>query len=235
MSKIIVRIRKELRKKGDANIRASEQRFFKEPIRTYGVRSAEVVMIGKKYFQELKNLEKKEIFILCEELFRSGYNDEARIACDWSYNLRGQYVPSDFRIFARWISDYIDNWAKCDTFCNHTVGAFLEMYPENVFKLKTWTRSRNRWLKRAASVSLIIPAKRGKFLPDVLEIADILLTDEDDMVQKGYGWLLKVAAEKHQKEVFLYVMKNKAKMPRTALRYAIEKMPKSLKMQAMKK
>jgi 3-methyladenine DNA glycosylase AlkD len=55
------------------------------------------------------------------------------------------------------------------------------------------------------------------------------------MVQKGYGWMLKVASGIHQKEVFEYVMKNKDRMPRTTLRYAIEKMPKNLKAEAMKK
>ncbi len=62
-----------------------------------------------------------------------------------------------------------------------------------------------------------------------------MLLDNDDLVQKGYGWMLKAASESHQKEVFDYVMKNKARMPRTALRYAIEKMPKDLKVKAMEK
>ena len=55
------------------------------------------------------------------------------------------------------------------------------------------------------------------------------------MVQKGYGWMLKVASQAHLQEVFDYVMKHKAVMPRTALRYAIEKMPPELKSEAMKK
>ena len=73
------------------------------------------------------------------------------------------------------------------------------------------------------------------FLDDVFEIADSLLTDDDDMVRKGYGWMLKSASRAHEKEVFEYVVKNKGKMPRTALRYAIEKMPKDLKAKAMAK
>lgn len=55
------------------------------------------------------------------------------------------------------------------------------------------------------------------------------------MVQKGYGWLLKESSRLHQKEVFDYVMKNKSKMPRIALRYAIELMPIEFKAPAMKK
>ena len=84
-------------------------------------------------------------------------------------------------------------------------------------------------------MSLIVPAKQGKFLHDIFEIADILLLDKDDMIQKGYGWMLKVASQVHQREVFEYVLAHKTTMPRTALRYAIEKMPKEMKNRAMGK
>ena len=59
--------------------------------------------------------------------------------------------------------------------------------------------------------------------------------DRDDMVQKGYGWMLKEASKPHQRQVFDFVMSHKAVMPRTALRYAIEKMPQDLRAQAMEK
>ncbi|MFW5770056.1 MAG: DNA alkylation repair protein, partial [Spirochaetota bacterium] len=111
----------------------------------------------------------------------------------------------------------------------------IEMYPVYLEKLKGWTGSKNRWAKRASAVSLIVPAKRGMFLEDVFQIADALLKDDDDLVQKGYGWMLKVASHQHQQEVFEYVMKHRAVMPRTALRYAIEKMPKDLRARAMAK
>jgi 3-methyladenine DNA glycosylase AlkD len=115
------------------------------------------------------------------------------------------------------------------------MGNFIEQYPECVKELKCWTTSPNRWMRRSAAVSLIIPAKHGKFLKESLEIADLLLTDSDDMVQKGYGWLLKEASRNHNTEVFDFVLRNKRSMPRTALRYAIELMPKSQKAEAMKK
>jgi 3-methyladenine DNA glycosylase AlkD len=161
--------------------------------------------------------------------------EESFVACNWSYNMHKQYQPGDFSIFEKWVEKYVHNWATCDTLCNHTVGTLVEMYPELAEGLKKWARSGNRWVKRASAVSLIVPAKRGKFLPDVLEIADILLQDKDDMVQKGYGWMLKVASQAHQDEIFRYVMKNKASMPRTALRYAIEKMPPEKRKMAMER
>ncbi|NIN63256.1 MAG: hypothetical protein GTO63_00775 [Anaerolineae bacterium] len=77
--------------------------------------------------------------------------------------------------------------------------------------------------------------RRGRCLDHIFGVADSLLTDSDDMVQKGYGWMLKVASETYQQEVFEYVMKNKTSMPRTTLRYAIEKMPQDWRREAMKK
>ena len=84
-------------------------------------------------------------------------------------------------------------------------------------------------------MSLIVPAKKGDFLQEAFEICDALLADKDDMVQKGYGWLLKEESRKHRKEVYEYVVKNRKTMQRTALRYALELMPKELKAMAMKK
>ncbi len=161
--------------------------------------------------------------------------EESFIACNWSYYVNKQYEQSDFEIFNRWVNNYVGNWASCDTLCNHSVGTLVEMYPILLAELKKWAKSKNRWVKRASSVSLIVPARRGLFLDDIFEIADILHSDQDDMVQKGYGWMLKAASQAHQEEVFRYVMNKKATMPRTSLRYAIEKMPAELKARAMAK
>ncbi|MDD4433880.1 MAG: DNA alkylation repair protein, partial [Parabacteroides sp.] len=163
------------------------------------------------------------------------YLEESVVACVWAESLHKQYEPADFQLFEHWVHDCVTNWADCDTLCNHTVGSFVTMYPEYVVELKKWAKSTRRFVKRAGAVTLIIPARKGLFLEDVFEIADILLLDKDDLVQKGYGWMLKAASEAHQKEVFDYVMANKSVMPRTALRYAIEKMPADLKAEAMKK
>lgn len=161
--------------------------------------------------------------------------EEAFIACDWSYRVKKEYEPGDFTVFERWIEKYVTNWATCDTFCNHTVGTLIEKFPGLLPKLKKWALSENRRMKRASAVTMIIPARKGLFINDIFEIAGILLRDTDDMVQKGYGWMLKAASEAHPGEVFAFVTARKAVMPRTAYRYAIEKMPPEMKDEAMKK
>lgn len=235
MDDILKKIRLELEKNSDAKRKKSGERFFREAVNLYGVKSAEVARIAKDFFKKIEGKKKKDIFALCEDLWQSGYMEESFVACYWSYFLRKEYEPGDFKIFEKWVKNYVRNWAACNTLCNHTVGAFIEMYPNYLARLKKWARSKNLWTRRAAAVSLIIPARHGSFLKDIFEIADILLLGKENLVQKGYGWMLKAASQAHQKEVFNYVMKNKKEMPRTALRYAIEKMPKSLKEKAMTK
>jgi 3-methyladenine DNA glycosylase AlkD len=235
MDPVILQIRQDLRDSADPGTQKSFQRFFKEKVQYYGVKTAVVGNIAKKYWKEIKTRDKSEIFQLCEELYSSHITEEAFIVSYWVPLLKDHFKPEDFQVFYKWIDTYISNWAMCDGFCNHSLGDFIEKYPDYVDELKTWTTSGNRWVRRAAAVSLIVPAKHGKFLEDVFEIAGLLLTDSDDMVQKGYGWLLKEASRKNQQEVYAFVIRNRKEMPRTALRYAIELMPKDLKAEAMKK
>lgn len=235
MTDIINSIRTELKKSIDQKTSSNSQNFFKEKIKYYGVKVPTVNKISKEYFKLICNEPKTEIFDLCDILWQSGYIEESFIACHWSHFIHKQYQPEDFQVFLKWINDYVNNWASCDTLCNHTVGDFIMMFPEFIKHLKKIAQSENRWMRRASAVSLIIPARKGLFLNDILEIADILLLDKDDLVQKGYGWMLKAASQANQKAIFDYIMKNKTVMPRTSLRYAIEKMPEELKTLAMKK
>lgn len=233
MEPVITAIRNELSKNADPAIRETSRRFFKDEISCYGMKTAAVTAIGKKYWKEIRSRDKEEIFSLCEELYRSGFLEEAFIASTWAHALSNRFEPGDLAVFEHWIDTWITNWAACDGFCNHAVGDFITTYPERIADLKRWAISPNRWMRRAACVSLIVPAKHGEFLSEAFEIADLVLTDQDNMVQKGYGWLLKEASRKHTADVFTYVMRNKTVMPRTALRYAIELMPKELKAEAM--
>lgn len=235
MDPVIAEIREELQTVIDEKTRESFHRFFKEDVKAYGCKTAAVTKIAKKYWKLVKDQKKEEIFTLCEELYDSGFLEEAFIVSTWAANMKDRFEPEDIDRFRNWIEVYITNWATCDGFCNHAVGDFIEKYPEYIVELKDWARSDNRWMRRAAAVSLIIPAKQGHYLKEVLEISDLLLTDEDDMVRKGYGWLLKEASRLHQDEVFAYVQAHKKDMPRTSLRYAIELMPPERRTEAMKK
>jgi 3-methyladenine DNA glycosylase AlkD len=228
-------VRKELMAKADKKTAEGSKRFFKEPVKMYGVKSKICGEITKRAKLMIKDMSKEEVFTNCEKLYQSGYGEEAWIAASLSHEKSKGFEEKDWKVLEKWVGNYIDDWAKCDTLCNHTIGSFIDKYPKYIDELKQWTQSPNRWVRRASAVSLIVPAREGRYLKEIFEIADSLLLDNDDMVQKGYGWMLKVACQNHEKEVFDYVMAHKKNMPRTALRYAIEKMPVELKKKTMEK
>lgn len=240
-NKKIVQIRKELKSNVDLDYKKGNKRSYKseEKIKNYGIKTCLVRKIAANHFKEIKTWEKSDIFSLAEKLLASGYNEESIIGFDFASRLKKRFQEDDFKIFSRWLKKYVDNWSKCDSLCMFIMNYFLEMYPKYQERVISLAKSKNKWERRAAAVSFITSSKRGMVLRgslgDVLKVARILLQDKEDLVQKGYGWMLKEASEAYQKEVFDFIMKNKQKMPRTALRYAIEKMPKNLKKKAMAK
>lgn len=149
---ILHHIRQTLAEQGDEKTRIGSQRYFRETVTVHGIKAATVKNISKAFFQEIKSKPKAEIFRICENLWQSGYLEESFIACDWSDRLRSQFEPADFTIFESWIKKYVNNWASCDTLCNHTVGNFIMLCPEFLGKLKEFALDENRWARRAAAV-----------------------------------------------------------------------------------
>ncbi|MCK5490421.1 MAG: DNA alkylation repair protein [Candidatus Pacebacteria bacterium] len=234
MNDIIAKIRRELKDSIDLEYKKGSYRFFKEEIKLYGVQVPIVRNISKIYYSEIKNLEKIEIISLCDELLKSGYTEESVIAFDWMYRIRNQYEKNDFKIFESWVKKYISDWGRCDDFCVHAFGYYIYQFSGLLPEIEKWAKSKNRWQRRASAVCLIYSLRKKKYLKNSFLIADILLEDSDDLVQKGYGWMLKEVSNVYQNEVYNFVNNNKEKMPRTALRYAIEKMPKKMKLELMK-
>jgi len=239
LMKVLQEVRRELKETVEEKYLRNNQQFFKEKIKCYGVRTPIVRKIAKTYFKEVKPLGKKKVFELCEQLLANKYTEEATVAIQWAGALKPEFEEKDFKIFENWLKKYIDNWGKTDDFCLHVIHPLIEKYPLLVEKVKPWTRSKNRWLRRASAVSFITTSGQyyttGQNLKDVFYVALALLKDEDDLVQKGYGWMLKAASVTNPKKVFEFVMEHKQEMPRTALRYAIEKYPQEMRKEALRK
>ncbi len=197
------------------------------------IMTPDVRKLGRTHFKDIKNLSKDDIFEICCKLLDSGKWEERTIAFQWAFRIKDRYEKEDFQLFERWLDRHVKGWGSCDDLCTHAMGELVYQYPELIPKVKDWTSSENMWKRRAAAVVMVYCIKKGKYLERVFQIADALFHDEEDLVQKGYGWMLKVASQRFRDEVYDYVMKNKDTMPRTSLRYAIEKMPDDMRKKAM--
>ncbi|MCE7742149.1 MAG: DNA alkylation repair protein [Candidatus Heimdallarchaeota archaeon] len=201
-----------------------------------GIRTPLVRKLANEFFRDLKisGITKiDEILDYSEHLQKLRICELRTIAVQWSFKVKNQFEPRHFNVFENWLKNYVTGWGSTDNLCVQSLGCIVNMYPELVSKVKNWTTSSNQWVRRAAAVSLIYGLRRGQFLADAFEIADVLFNDPEMYVLKGYGWMLKEASNSFRNEVFDYVIEKKETMPRLSLRYAIEKMPEEMRKEAM--
>jgi 3-methyladenine DNA glycosylase AlkD len=118
--------------------------------------------------------------------------------------------------------DRINNWDLVDRAAPHVVGGYLADKPRKA--LYQLARSRNPWERRTAIVSTYYFI-RGGDVEDTFEIAEILVNDQHELVQKAVGSWIREAGKKDQKRLVQFLAKHSATMPRVILRYAVEKLP----------
>jgi len=108
---------------------------------------------------------------------------------------------------------------------HYLIAPMVAAKPARVRDAFRWAKSPNRWHRRAACVALIRGARAKLFFPKIVKLSNSLLADEDHMVQKGLGWLLRETAKYDAKRTVPYLMKIRTRAPRLVLRTACETLP----------
>jgi len=222
---ILTSIRKDLEDLASHEKKEAQERFFKEEVKFIGCTLWDARKAGKKYIKMMKEdgWVYGDFLKLAEQLLKKRTFEERTVAFGMIESMTKHYRKSDFTIFESWLKKYVNNWAHCDHISPHIIGELVEIYPELKSKVFKWTKSNNRWVRRAAAVTYVIHGRRGRFHKQIFRTADALMSDADDMVQKGVGWMLKEASKADEKAVVKFLLKWKTKTSRLVLRYATEK------------
>jgi len=139
---------------------------------------------------------------------------------------RRQFTPALLGTCKRWLAtNRSANWATTDSICGSLIGPLLLRHPELVPVVKRWAAHRNMWVRRAAAVSLVRLAARGLALDDVYDVAVALRPDGHDLIHKAAGWLLREAGKTDPVRLERHLVAHGPAIPRTTLRYAIERFP----------
>lgn len=228
----------------NADLKALADPAYRDRIQTHftmnvddfwGVRTPKIRQVGKNHYTPLKTEPLDTQLQHCETLLKTGLYEHKIIAFQWAHLARKHYTPAHLSVFRRWLNTYVNDWPDCDDLCTHPLGELFRQYPNLAPEVLLWTESDNQWMRRGAAVSLVLPARKGRSPELAFQVAEALLTDDEDLVLKGYGWLLKVTSQHHPEAVFQFVMARRATMPRVSLRYAIEKLPPAQRKQALAK
>ena len=221
---LLAEIRAQLEAQADPEFRATQQSFSKKAIHPYRVRLAQVKELAALVHRKIKDWPPADRNRFCNELWKSGTEEEVNLAIYLYRHFRKQCAGCEFHLFEKWIDSYVDNWEHCDGVAQYLISASIENEPELASLLPPWTASANRWKRRAAAVSLVHAARRGEHNDLILQIAERMLPDEDDLVSKSVGWLLKAAYAAKPREVVRFLKAQGDRAPRLVLRIAAEKM-----------
>ena len=226
---IAAQIRSALQSGGSAQRAAGVQWFFKDEVRSHGWRTADLRRAMRRCRREILREHDFDFLVkVADELFTGRVLEEKVAAVFLLENMEAQFTSREFRLFESWL-DRISSWADHDGLVHSLIAPMVAANPARVKNVSRWAESPDRWHRRAACVALIRGARAKMFFPDIVKLSDSLLTDQDDMVQKGLGWLLRETAKYDARRTVPYLMKIRGKAPRLVLRTACETLPPAVR------
>jgi 3-methyladenine DNA glycosylase AlkD len=226
---IAAQIHCALRDGGSAEHAAGVQWFFKEEIQSHGWYTADLRRAMRRCRREiLREHDFSFLVKVADQLFTGAVLEEKIGAVFLLENLHAQCGDGEFKLFEKWL-DRISSWSDHDALVHDLIAPMMAAKPARTKTVFRWAKSRNRWLRRAACVALIRGTRAKMFFPEIVRLSNLLLVDEDDMVQKGLGWLLRETAKFDAERTVPYLMKIRGRAPRLVLRTACETLPKEVK------
>ena len=222
----VTEIRSQLRALSDPKIAEHSQRFFKTGPGEYGEGDEFIgirVPVLRRVAKDHRELPVSE----AEQLLQSKIHEERLLAL---LILVMRYRRGDDSVRKKVFDTYchnlrfVNNWDLVDSSAHLIVGPHLASRSKR--KLHQWAKSRNLWERRIAILSTLAYIKDGEF-GETIKIAATLLHDGEDLIHKAVGWMLREVGNRDRKVEEEFLKKHYQQMPRTMLRYAIEKFPEA--------
>jgi 3-methyladenine DNA glycosylase AlkD len=222
---IAAEIRHVLRNGGSAEHADGVQWFFKDEIKSHGWYTARLRSVAVRFRRRIgKEFGLNFLLRVADKLFAGRVLEEKVFAVFLLEKMTEEFDDAEFRLFESWLPR-ISSWADHDGLVHYLIAPMVASKPDRTARVFRWAKSPDRWHRRAACVALIQGTRRKMFFSEIRRLSDLLLSDEDDMVQKGLGWLLRETAKADAKRTVPYLMSIRKQAPRLVLRTACETLP----------
>jgi 3-methyladenine DNA glycosylase AlkD len=226
---IAAEIRHLLGREGSAEHAAGVQWFFKGEIKSHGWYAAKLRSAAVRFRRKIRQEFGLDFLLqVADKLFGGRVLEEKVFAVFLLEKLTEELGDTEFRLFESWLPR-ISSWADHDGLVHYLIAPLVAAKPSRSRRVFLWAKSPNRWHRRAACVALIQGARQKMFFAEIKRLSNLLLSDEDDMVQKGLGWLLRETAKADAKRTVPYLMSIRERAPRLVLRTACETLPAGTK------
>ena len=228
---IAAQIRRALKEGGSAEHAQSVQRSFQEEIKSPGWYTADLRRPAARFRRQIQKDHGLDFPVAVADQLLLGSVREEKIAAIFPLEkLDAQFGGSEYKLFESWLGR-ISSWADHDALVHYCIAPTVARKPVRLKTVFRWAKSADRWHRRAPCVALIRGAREKVFFREIIKLADLLLADEDDRVQKGLGWLLRETAKYDAKQTVAYLMKIRRRAPRLVLRTACETLPATARKQ----
>ena len=226
-----------LAKQASSRLRKQTDRERAEYVRPYYESHKKLLILGmpvpdqRKIARDLYSEVRKawsydDAFEFAEAMVNKKHFEERAVGIYFLGRFRKHFPKTMLRNVKPWFAkDRLNTWALVDPMCGDCLHPLLDTYPELVAQLEPWVRARNMWVRRAAAVALIRRARYGHDLDAAYGVATALIGEDEDLLHKAQGWLLREAGTTDMPRLEAFLVKNGSTMARTAIRYAIEKYP----------
>jgi len=202
-------------------------RYFRgtDDLAFYNVGTARMRALAKSIYDAHRDTwTVDDALAFAEPLVRDRYLDVKSVGIEVVARFRRSLTPRVLPTFKRWLKDgYSANWATTDAICGYLIGPLIVAAPQLAARVGAWSGDRNMWVRRASAVSLIPAIRRGLALEIAYDVAARLHPDEEDLIQKAVGWMLREAGKSDAVRLERYLRRQGTAIPRTTLRYAIER------------
>jgi 3-methyladenine DNA glycosylase AlkD len=215
-------VRRALKDGGSAKHAAGVQWFFKEEIKSHGWYTAALRKAAGQFRRSVARQRGMDFVVQVADKLFVGRNLEEKVFAVFLLEKQTRnFGDHEFKLFVSWL-DRVSSWADHDSLVHDVLAPMIAAEPARCREVFSWAKSPNRWRRRAACVALIRGTRERRFFREIVRLSNQLLDDEDDMVQKGLGWLLRETAKADPQRTVPYVMKIRKRSPRLVLRTACE-------------
>lgn len=222
---VAAQVRRVLKNGGSTAHAEGVQWFFKEVIKSHGWLTADLRKIATSFRRAIVKQRGLDFLTqVADRLFRGRVLEEKIFAVLMLEKIVWQLDDKEFQLFAKWIAR-ISSWADHDGLVHYLIAPMVAAKPSRARNVLVWAKSPDRWHRRAACVALIQGSRRKMFFPQIVRLSKILVRDQDDMVQKGLGWLLRETAKHNAAETIPFLIKISPNSSRLVLRTACETLP----------
>src|SRR5271165_6415745 len=232
---IAAHIRTVLKNGGSAPHTEEVERFFKHEVKSRGWYTAELRKVAKRFRRAiLAEHGLPYLLLVADQLLRGEVLDEKNFAVMLLEGMTAQFGRAEFKLFESWL-DRITSWADHDALVHYLIGPMVAADATYLTHLPRWAKKKSTWHRRAAAVSLIHSTRQHKNFANIQRMTEMLLSSDNDMVQKGLGWLLREAAKANPDQTVKYLMTIRERTPRLVLRTACETLPTKTREQVLGK